>query len=106
MDNIQTGLMVSVVGITITFLALFLFIGVIVGLQKLFPPKPEQAVAEEKSSTAPLLAVADSEDQTEEAEVAAIAAAIYLRSKRSSLLGAALLTGPGPYKTSRQLPKL
>ena len=101
MDNIQTGLMVSLVGLTVTFFALFIFIGVILLLQKLFPPKTEKAEVEEVAP-AQITADASDDESSEEAMVAAIAAAAYLRARRSDQLGAALLAGPGPYRTSRQ----
>ncbi|PKN97700.1 MAG: hypothetical protein CVU42_14790 [Chloroflexi bacterium HGW-Chloroflexi-4] len=101
MDNIQTGLMVSAIGLIVTFSALGVFIGVIVLLQKLFPPKPE---AQESAVEAPVAAIAESaqeSDNSDEALVAVLAAAAYLRSRRSGQLGSTLLAGPGPYRTSR-----
>jgi len=101
MDNIQTGLMVSAIGLIVTFSALGVFIGVIVLLQKLFPPKPE---AQESAVAAPVAAIAESaqeSDNSDEALVAVLAAAAYLRSRRSGQLGSTLLAGPGPYRTSR-----
>ena len=106
MDNIQTGLMVSIVGITITFIALFIFIGVIVVLQKLFPPKPEQEESKSEEKVDSNLSLTSDDQGSEETIVAAIAAAAYIRARHSDQLGTALLSGPGPYRTSRQLPKL
>ena len=102
MDNIQTGLMVSIVGISITFLALAIFIGVIIILQKLFPPKSDQGEEVEEEAPAQITANVSTEDDSDEAIVAAIAATAYMRTRQSNQLGAALLAGPGPYRTSRQ----
>ena len=95
--NFQSGLLISVVGLLITFSALLIFIGVIVLLQKLFPAKPEQAeaIAEE-----PAQIVVEAEDGNDEI-VAAIAALTFLRSQRAGQLGASLLSGPGPYRRTR-----
>jgi Na+-transporting methylmalonyl-CoA/oxaloacetate decarboxylase gamma subunit len=92
-SDIQVGLVVSGVGLTITFLALALFIGVIVILQKIFPPKTENEV----DADIPEEIISDSD----ETMIAALAAAVYVRSRRSGQLGATLLAGPGPYRTSR-----
>lgn len=99
MDNIQTGLMVSAIGLIVTFSALGVFIGVIVLLQKLFPPKQE---AKEEQPAAAMSDVSSDTDDSDEALVAVLAAAAYLRSRRSDQLGSALLTGPGLYRTSRK----
>ena len=101
MTDFQVGLAVSGIGLSITFLALLVFIGVIILLQKLFPPKPEieetavEAVASEEK---PILT---KKNDDEAAIAVAIAAAAYMRSRRSGQLGATLLAGPGPYRTSR-----
>jgi hypothetical protein len=99
-SDIQIGLVVSGVGLTITFLALAVFIGVIVVLQKLFPMKLE---IEEKEAETTISSEDNSinYDEINETMVAALAAAAYLRYKGSSQLGSSLLAGPGPYWTSR-----
>jgi Na+-transporting methylmalonyl-CoA/oxaloacetate decarboxylase gamma subunit len=99
--DFQVGLAVSGIGITITFFALLVFIGVIVLLQKLFPPKKEKNEIVVEAAT-----IEDQPKQTktqnDDAAIAvAIAAAAYMRSRRSGQLGATLLAGPGPYRTSR-----
>jgi sodium pump decarboxylase gamma subunit len=76
MTEFQTGLMVSVVGLAITFVALGVFIGVIVILQKLFPAKPE----EEQEATELVAAIAEVDEDENAAVAAAIAAISYLRS--------------------------
>jgi Na+-transporting methylmalonyl-CoA/oxaloacetate decarboxylase gamma subunit len=102
MDNsIQAGLIVSAIGLIVTFTALGIFIGVIVLLQKLFPPKPEVV---ESVKAQPIVALTDASPEnndSDEALVAVLAAAAYLRSRRSDQLGSALLAGPGRYRTSR-----
>lgn len=101
MDNIQTGLMVSAIGLIVTFSALGVFIGVIVLLQKLFPPKPEAEESAEEQPVAVMSEASKESDDSDEALVAVLAAAAYLRSRRSGQLGSTLLAGPGPYRTSR-----
>ena len=98
MDTIQSGLVISAVGLIITFTALGIFIGVIVLLQKLFPPKAQEEVIEEVQ---PVAAITEESSDSDEAVVALLAAAAYLRSRRSNQLGSALVTGHGPYRTSR-----
>ena len=79
MSDIQTGLMISVVGLLITFLALGLFIGVIYLLKLIFPYKPEQEeTAEEGPEEAPALV-----EGQDEKLVAAIAAVAYSRQKQT-----------------------
>lgn len=101
MTDFQVGLAVSGIGLTITFFALFIFIGVIVLLQKLFPPKKkaEEAVSEAVATEEQPQPVKKQDDDA--AVAVAIAAAAYMRSRRSGQLGATLLAGPGPYRTSR-----
>jgi Na+-transporting methylmalonyl-CoA/oxaloacetate decarboxylase gamma subunit len=101
MTDFQMGLVVSVVGLTITFFALFVFIGVILLLQKIFPPKPEQQEDQPGELEEATNSMAVGGDNSEEAIAAALAASLYLRSRRSGQLGATLLAGPGPYRTSR-----
>jgi Na+-transporting methylmalonyl-CoA/oxaloacetate decarboxylase gamma subunit len=98
--DIQIGLVVSVVGLSITFLALAVFIGVIVILQKLFPVKAENE-EEDEGTTISIDANSINQDEINETLVAALSAAVYLRYRGSGQLGASLLTGPGPYWTSR-----
>jgi Na+-transporting methylmalonyl-CoA/oxaloacetate decarboxylase gamma subunit len=97
--DIQMGLIVSAVGLTVTFAALLIFIGVIVLLQKLFPVKAEK---EEKTEAVGQTAeMTTDQDDSDESLAVAIVAAAYIRSRRSGQLGATLLAGPGPYRTSR-----
>lgn len=101
MDNIQTGLMVSAIGLIVTFSALGVFIGVIVLLQKLFPPKPEAKASVVEQPVAANAETTQENEDSDEALVAVLAAAAYLLSRRSGQLGSTLLAGPGPYRTSR-----
>jgi hypothetical protein len=100
--DFQMGLVVSGVGLTITFFSLGIFIGVIVILQKLFPPKPKEAEGVDEGSQEPVAALAGNSDDSDAELVAALATVAYLRSRRSGQLGASLLAGPGPFRTSRQ----
>jgi Na+-transporting methylmalonyl-CoA/oxaloacetate decarboxylase gamma subunit len=97
LTNFQTGLLISVVGLLVTFTALAIFIGVIVLLQKLFPVKKEAEETVEEVKPALVEAKADSSDDEIAAALAAVA---YLRSRQTGQLGATLLSGPGPYRTS------
>ncbi len=99
MTDFQTGLMISVVGLVVTFTALGIFIGVMVLLQKLFPVKGKKAeTAVEEPKPVEISAKAES---GEEEIAAALAAVTYLRGQRAGQLGASLLSGPGPYRTTR-----
>ncbi len=99
MSELSQGLVVSALGISITFFALALFILVMIVLQKLFPAEQvgEQAV-EEVGTPAGTIEIVD-ETVVEEEEVAvAIAVAIAcLKQRRQSQLGAALSQGRGPW---------
>ena len=93
--DFQTGLVVSGVGLAITFLALLIFVGVIMALKALFPYKEE--VSEESETEE----VYDTASETNEEEAAAaIAAVLYFRQRRSSQLGSALSEGKSSFWTS------
>ena len=99
MTDFQTGLVISAVGLLVTFSALGIFIGVMVLLQKLFPVKEEKAeIAVEETKPAEIITQAESGF---EEIAAALAAVSYLRTQRAGQLGASLLAGPGPYRNSR-----
>jgi Na+-transporting methylmalonyl-CoA/oxaloacetate decarboxylase gamma subunit len=93
-SDFSTGLMVTVVGLSITFLALFIFIGVIMLLKVLFPYKEEAAEVEESSQSNDTACIEDEE------VAAAIAAVVFLRGQRSSQLGSALIEGKSKFWTS------
>lgn len=98
MTDFQSGLLISVVGLLTTFTALLIFIGVMVVLQKLFPVKEKKirkfAVVEEPAPAQ----IEEKKEANAEEIAAAIAAVAYLRSQQAGQLGAALLSGPGPYR--------
>jgi len=100
LTDFQTGLIISAVGLTVTFSALLIFIGVMILLQKLFPVKKKteslQPIIEEK----PIDITIETESGGEEI-AAALAAIAYIRSQNTGQLGASLLYGPGPYRTLR-----
>jgi sodium pump decarboxylase gamma subunit len=78
LSDFSTGLMISVVGLTVTFVALAIFIGVIVLLKKLFPFKEEKEEAEATEST-PAMA-----ESNEEEIVAAIAAVAFAKAQNTT----------------------
>ncbi len=81
--DFSTGLMVSIVGLSITFLALAVFIGVIYLLKLLFPYKEAAAEGgEEKSEEASEGSVMV--ETADEEIVAAIAAVSYLRGQNAA----------------------
>lgn len=98
MTDFQTGLMISAIGLAVTFSALAIFIGVMILLQKLFPVKNKEdaGVIEEVK---PIEITAEADSSFEEI-AAALAAVSYLHSQRAGQLGASLLYGPGPYRTT------
>ena len=77
MNNMIQGLEVSGLGIFVTFLALGVFILIMIVLQRLFPGESEAGSEIEPTNemeTAPLIEIAENED--EGAVIAAIAAAL------------------------------
>lgn len=108
MELMREGLTISAFGLSITFLALGIFIFVMIGLQKLFPHKPvsvAKSTAGETTMTRmdeTVSAVESSEQVTE--EIAAIAAAIaHLRALGQSSLGTSLEAGRGPWWVKNRL---
>lgn len=99
--DFQTGLMVSIVGLSITFIALFIFIGVIMLLKAIFPYKPaqEEENAEESDGEGEEV-IAEAAASEDEVVAAAIAAVIYMRGQRSNQLGAALTEARSPFWTA------
>jgi sodium pump decarboxylase gamma subunit len=78
-SDFSTGLMVSIVGLSITFIALGVFIGVIYLLKAIFPYKPEAEEGEKEDSEE--LSIVSKVDDEEVA--AAIAAVIYAKEKQA-----------------------
>lgn len=97
--DFQTGLMVSVVGLSITFLALFIFIGVIMLLKALFPYKAEEPEGGDDDNDAEPVMIETSGAEDEEV-AAAVAAVMYVRGRRSNSLGASLTEGHSPFWTA------
>lgn len=93
-SDMATGLMVSVVGLTITFSALLIFIGVILALKALFPYR-EQIAEVVTEEALPIVS-----ETNDEEIAAAIAAVLHLRKQRSSQLGSALSAGKSSFWTS------
>ncbi len=100
MTDFQSGLMISVVGLVVTFSALLIFIGVMVLLQKLFPVKSKAETPQSIVEDNPIELTIETESGSEEI-AAALAAIAYIRSQNTGQLGASLLYGPGPYRTLR-----
>ena len=104
MNPILQGLQVSVLGLLITFLALGVFILVMVLLQRFFPGQEE--VVEEAaagSEETPIVVIETADESEEGAVVAAIAAALqYGYDTRHSSLGKALAEGKGGWWTTRR----
>jgi Na+-transporting methylmalonyl-CoA/oxaloacetate decarboxylase gamma subunit len=86
-SDFSTGLMVSIVGLSITFIALGVFIGVIYLLKILFPYKQEAEEEDEKEDGDESEEIIEGPVMVEAADeeiVAAIAAVTYLRGQTST----------------------
>ncbi len=108
MDVINEGLTISALGLSITFLALGIFIFVMVALQKLFPHKPEpdevNVVNSTPASTQKTEGALDVQVEEGGEEIAAIAAAIaHLRALSQSSLGSTLESGRGIWWVKNRL---
>ena len=73
MSDFPTGLLVSIVGLSVTFFALFIFIGVIILLKKIFPYKEESVEGEEAAATNEMAAFSKRNDEEITAVIAAVA---------------------------------
>lgn len=105
MDPIVQGLQVSLLGLLITFLALGVFILIMVGLQRLFPPTAEELAGEmsEEAEETPVVEVETADESEEGAVVAAIAAALnYYRASGRGQLGGSLVEGRSGWWNSRR----
>lgn len=104
MSPIAQGLEVSLLGIVITFLALGVFILIMVVLKRLFPAAIQENNAQVVEA-APEAADVVAETGDEEGEiVAAIAAALAVsRSRQQRSLGDALLDGRGGWWTVHRI---
>jgi sodium pump decarboxylase gamma subunit len=102
MTPFAQGLNVSILGLTITFMALGVLILVMVGLQKLFPAKEEKT--EQPEAEMPVLVVETAEPSEEGAIVAAIAAAvIFARGSGRAQLGETLAQPRGNWWAERRM---
>ena len=102
MGTLAQGLVLSIIGMTITFAALGLLILTIVALNRIFRPRPSVADEEPRETRILSSSIRDTED---EEIVAAIAVALALRSLNvsESGLGSALESGRGPWWVKSQL---
>jgi Na+-transporting methylmalonyl-CoA/oxaloacetate decarboxylase gamma subunit len=98
---LMQGLSISISGMLITFLSLGVFILIMLGLQRIFPPHPEEGEKDDgKNEPEPC----EPMDTSEEEIAVAVATAIqYLRSEGKLSLGKSLENGPGPLWTSRRI---
>ena len=99
------GLQVSLMGLVITFLALGVFIGIMVILQRLFPAPKEEApqLSGGEEEILRELSVTTAVDSEEAEVIAAIAAALdALQSAERSRLGESLQEGHGLWWTARR----
>jgi sodium pump decarboxylase gamma subunit len=103
MSPFVQGLEVSILGLVITFLALGVFILIMVGLQKLFPGEVEAKETAQVEET-PVLEVQTADSSDEGAVIAAIAAAVaYTRAAGRANLGETLQQQRGGWWTARRL---
>lgn len=104
-ENFLAGLSISISGILITFLALGIFILVMVILQKLFPGKDEAAPEEQAVTEVPeqpaLVKVVEEED--EDLPVIFATAISHFRSKAQSSLGTSLMEGKSGWWASNRI---
>jgi sodium pump decarboxylase gamma subunit len=98
------GLQVSILGIFVTFLALGVFILIMVVLKRLFPAESEQrSIGAQEAQEEALSPVEVAASDEEGAVIAAIAAALSnLRSKDQSKLGGSLEEGRSEWWSSHR----
>lgn len=98
MNPLTQGLYISLLGLLVTFLALGIFILVMIVLKRIFPYKPEEEESEAEEPAVEVEISGGCDDMT----VAAIAVAIArtrltARGTRTGALGASLSSGRGPW---------
>jgi Na+-transporting methylmalonyl-CoA/oxaloacetate decarboxylase gamma subunit len=96
-----------IMGLGITFTALGLFIGIILLLDRIFPPRPEEE--EEEEEVRPVISQMERRDTTDEEIAAAIFAALaQLHSYElcRSELGLSLEKGHGPWWVGGRLDQI
>jgi Na+-transporting methylmalonyl-CoA/oxaloacetate decarboxylase gamma subunit len=102
MTSLAQGLNVSLLGLVITFLALGVFILIMIVLQKLFPGKAEQQVEQLVEDAPMVLEVKTSDDSLEGEVIAAIGAAVtYVRQSGRGQLGGSLAQPRGEWWAAR-----
>jgi Na+-transporting methylmalonyl-CoA/oxaloacetate decarboxylase gamma subunit len=104
MNNIEQGLVIMVVGLSLTFSVLAIVIGVIVALQRLFPVPKRSNTAEREAAERQV--VSPSRDTSADEIAVAITVALahlYSYELCRSNLGKSLETGPGPWWTASRL---
>lgn len=105
MSNIEQGLGIMVVGLSITFGALVIFIGIILLLQRLFPAEQAKERKQGKSADQPTRGLS-ARDTTEEEIAVAITVALaqlYAYELCRSNLGVSLEQGHSPWWTVGRL---
>jgi Na+-transporting methylmalonyl-CoA/oxaloacetate decarboxylase gamma subunit len=104
MNNMAQGLEVSLLGLSVTFLALGVFILIMVVLQRLFPGKSEETGIEAQEQDVETAEVAEmAADEGEGEVIAAIAVALnFLISQNQANLGASLEKGRSGWWVSRR----
>jgi sodium pump decarboxylase gamma subunit len=97
------GLMITIFGLLLAFTFMGIFIGTIILLQKVFPPRSEEAQeTNSESPDAPMGMAAEA--NTQEEVVAAIAVALSaLWSTQQSELGSALQSGRSTWWVSKRM---
>jgi Na+-transporting methylmalonyl-CoA/oxaloacetate decarboxylase gamma subunit len=105
LNSFGQGLEVSLLAMVITFLALGVFILVMVVLQRIFPPAAEEQDGDGEAAEAEpeVLSVTSADESEEGAVAAAIAAALnYFQAAGRAQLGSSLREGRVAWWTSRR----
>jgi sodium pump decarboxylase gamma subunit len=98
-SNIEQGLTIMVMGLSITFSALIIFIGIIMLLKRLFPARQKVDSAREKASVQKVVGPQTRDTTEEEIAIAITVALAHLYSQElcRSNLGVDLERGHGPW---------
>jgi sodium pump decarboxylase gamma subunit len=105
MNNIEQGLAVMVVGLSLTFGVLTILIGVIVALQRLFPVHKRSNTIEREAAERQMASPLDRDTGADEIAVAITVALAHLYSHElcRSNLGKSLEMGHGPWWAASRL---
>ena len=105
MNNIEQGLTIMVMGLSITFSALIIFIGIIMLLRRLFPARQKVDLAREKAAAQKVVNPQTRDTTEEEIAIAITVALAHLYSQElcRSNLGVDLEQGHGPWWTVGRL---